>query len=257
MKKSSSLHRSTWPGLVFAGLLALAGFRTATSAAQAPTPEPAARYPYDPVCPWGRIADGHGILVRCLEAAEVQRLALAPAAPQGAAAGVPAVPPLAATSRWATSGAAPPTPTPAPNAAAAPPAMSPAAMPPPVAAAAPLARSPRPPRKVSVKEVGPARADTGDLPEAQGQLRRPLDRYARCVETNGGLEAASGEVILRFLVRERGRAEGVAVKEHRGLSLAAAKCVADVIDRRYVGYPAAPIVGATLSIEFGDAGPLR
>jgi hypothetical protein len=53
------------------------------------------------------------------------------------------------------------------------------------------------------------------------------------------------------LVRERGRAEGVAVKDRRGVSLVAAKCIADVIDRRYVGYPAAPIVGATLTIDLG------
>ena len=35
------------------------------------------------------------------------------------------------------------------------------------------------------------------------------------------------------------------------------KCIADVIDRRYVGYPAAPIVGATLSIELGSEGAGR
>jgi hypothetical protein len=51
-------------------------------------------------------------------------------------------------------------------------------------------------------------------------------------------------------VRERGRAEGLTVKDRTGLSLAAAKCIADVVDRRFVGYPAAPIVGADLSIGF-------
>jgi hypothetical protein len=102
-----------------------------------------------------------------------------------------------------------------------------------------------------VKDVGPARADTGDLPEARAQLKKPLDRYAQCVENNGGLAGDSGQVTLRFLVRERGRAEGVAVKDRRGVSLVAAKCIADVIDRRYVGYPAAPIVGATLTIDLG------
>jgi hypothetical protein len=253
MKNSSSLHRYIpGPGLVFSGLIALAALGAANTAAQAPAPEPAARFPYDPVCPWGRIADGHGILVRCLEPGEAQRLALAPAALPGTA---PSVSAVAATSAWAPSGAAPPSGAASASAAAALNAMPPASAAPGASSAPP--RSSRPPRKVSVKEVGPALADTGDLPEAQGQLRRPVERYARCVETNGGLDAASGEVTLRFLVRERGRAEGVAVKEHRGISLAAAKCIADVIDRRYVGYPAAPIVGATLSIQFGDAGPLR
>jgi hypothetical protein len=112
--------------------------------------------------------------------------------------------------------------------------------------------APKSERRVVVKEVGQAFADTGGLPEAQRQLRRPIDRYAACVESNGGLEADPARVTVRFLVRERGRAEGVAVKDRRGVSLAAAKCIADVIDRRYVGYPAAPIVGATLSIELGS-----
>jgi hypothetical protein len=50
------------------------------------------------------------------------------------------------------------------------------------------------------------------------------------------------------LVRERGRAEGVSVAKSKGMSAEAARCIADVVDRRYVGYPAAPIVGATLPI---------
>jgi hypothetical protein len=105
--------------------------------------------------------------------------------------------------------------------------------------------------------VGPALADTGELPEAQAQLRKVQERYKQCVESNGGLERAEGRVTLRFLVRERGRAEGVAVKDRQGVSLAAAKCVAEVVDRRYVGYPSAPIVGATMNIDFVPEGAAR
>jgi hypothetical protein len=179
--------------------------RTELAAAQAPAAAPEAhpaRYPFDPVCPWGRIADGHGLLVRCLESGEARGLlAPAPAAPAPASAKVY--------------------------------------------------------RKVSVKEVGPAQADTGELPEAQVQLGKVLDRYVQCVNGNGGLEGPQGKVTVRFLVRERGRAEGVSVKDRQGVSLAAAKCVAEVVDRRFVGYPAAPIVGATLSIEFMPEGGAR
>ena len=188
--------------------------------------EPAARFPYDPVCAWGRVADGRGLIVRCLEQNEAQRLVSA-----AAVAPIPAAAP-------ATTAVASP-------ASAAPPGTK--------APAAPAT----PGRRVVVTEVSNARADTGELPEAAPQLRRPLDRYVRCVEENGGLDAASGLVTLRFLVRERGRAEGVAVKERRGVSVAAAKCIADVVDRRYVGYPAAPIVGATLSIALGVEGMAR
>jgi hypothetical protein len=105
--------------------------------------------------------------------------------------------------------------------------------------------------------VSAARADTGELPEARAQLLRAGDRYLSCVESNGGISNSPARVTLRFLVRERGRAEGVTVKEREGLSMGAAKCVASVIDRRYVGYPAAPIVGADLSVEFSWEGTGR
>src|SRR3954466_13119185 len=32
------------------------------------------RYPYDPACPWGRIGNGKGLIVRCLSEAEAQAL---------------------------------------------------------------------------------------------------------------------------------------------------------------------------------------
>lgn len=206
--------------------------------------EPAVRFPYDPVCPWGRVADGRGIIVRCLEQLEAERLVSAPR---------PA--PLVAPS-IASSAKPPPLSAAAPLAAA--PSTSPAAASAGAPAVAPtLAQPSKPLRRVVVTDVGPAQADTGELPEAQRQLRRPLDRYARCVEDNGGLESESARVTLRFLVRERGRAEGVLVKDRRGISVAAAKCIADVVDRRYVGYPAAPIVGATLTIALGVEGAVR
>jgi hypothetical protein len=111
------------------------------------------------------------------------------------------------------------------------------------------AEPPAPPGRVVVKGVSDAKADTGTLPEAKHQLSRPSDRYVQCVEGHGGLEQPTAQVTVRFLVRERGRAEGVSVQSRKGLSAEAAKCIAGVVDRRYVGFPAAPIVGATLSIE--------
>jgi hypothetical protein len=215
------------------GLLALAPLAwpaaaPVASAEEVAAAEPALRYPFDPVCPWGRVADGRGILVRCLDAAEAQRLATrAPAA-------------------------APPAPASSPVPAAEPrrPSEAPA-----LAASAPAPRMSS--RKVSLERVSAARADTGELPEARTQLLRANDRYVQCVESNGGLSSSPASVVLRFLVRERGRAEGVTVKERAGLSLAAAKCVANVVDRRFVGYPAAPIVGADLTIDFAWEGAGR
>jgi len=204
------------------------------SAEEVAAAEPALRYPFDPVCPWGRVADGRGILVRCLDAAEAQRLAT-----RAPAAAPPTVAPAAAAASSPVLAAEPRRPSEAP----------------PLAASAPAPRMSS--RKVSLERVSAARADTGELPEARTQLLRANERYVQCVESNGGLSASPASITLRFLVRERGRAEGVTVKERRGLSLAAAKCVANVVDRRFVGYPAAPIVGADLTIDFAWEGAGR
>jgi hypothetical protein len=104
-------------------------------------------------------------------------------------------------------------------------------------------------QKLAVTTIGPAQPDEGELPLADKKLSAPKDRYIECVAKNGGLSAERGRVVLRFLVRERGRAEGIEVKSVVGMSRAAADCIADVVDRRYVGYPAVPIVGATFPIE--------
>jgi len=238
--------RPSWLALLFLPAVLLAREQLPLAAAQSPgtaTEEHPARYPFDPVCPWGRLSDGHGLLLRCLERPEALAL-IAPGASAAPAAS-------AAPTSGAPEPARGPASTPAEGAAQALSGRNPA-----LPAATP-ARSTRVYRKVSVKEVGAAQADTGELPEAQPQLSKVTERYAQCVVNNGGLEGEVGKVTLRFLVRERGRAEGVAVKERRGVSLAAAKCVAEVVDRRYVGYPAAPIVGATLSIEFMPEGAAR
>ena len=75
------------------------------SAQEVSVAEPALRYPFDPVCPWGRVADGRGLLVRCLDAAEARRLGAArssaPAASPAPAAAAPVTAPPAAPPRSA------------------------------------------------------------------------------------------------------------------------------------------------------------
>jgi len=71
-----------------------------------------------------------------------------------------------------------------------------------------------------------------------------------CVQKNGGLSGKTGEVSVRFLVRAKGVAEGVSVAKRTNLSKEAAQCVAEVIDRRRVGTPESPMVGATVLVKF-------
>jgi hypothetical protein len=185
------------------------------------------RYPYDPACPWGRIGNGKGLIVRCLGEAEAQALRA------GTLAGAL---PVASAAPVAIASATPPS---APPAAA--PDEAPAAD-----AGAPAASN----EKLDVT-VGPVSADSGEL--GIGKLGAAKDKYLKCIQDNGGLKDATGEVQVRFLLRAKGRAEGVSVAKRAGVTTEAARCVSEVVDRRFVAVPDAPLVGATVVIKFAKA----
>jgi len=199
---------------------------TATVVAQS-ADDPASlvrRYPFDPACPWGRIGNGKGMIVRCLseeESGALARRAMPAPLPQTAASAAAATAPGSAAA-------------PAPAAPAAPPAVTPPT-------------TPVSPEELAVT-VGPIVADQGEL--SVTKLSQPKSRYAKCVSDNGGLAQRSGEVHVRFLVRSRGIAEGVSVAKRSNVTDSAARCVADIVDRRRVGPPEAPLVGATVVIRF-------
>lgn len=180
-------------------------------AASAADEKPVNRYPFDPACAWGRLSDGRGMVIRCLTEAESIQLRSAVTPPASSAA--PATP------------AAP--------------------------IAEPVEKRPSEARTEPVEaEVISVTADEGELTAGRKKLRVARDKYARCVSDNGGLSAADvGEVTVRFLVRERGRAEGTSVEKRHGVSEAAANCIAAVIDRRPVGTPEGPLVGATAVVR--------
>jgi hypothetical protein len=185
------------------------------------------RYPYDPACPWGRIGNGKGLIVRCLSEGEAQGLRSATLSPVNSALPISSVLP--------------------------PSLVPPAATPPPAPQASTETNETDPGVPVTHDEklevsVGPVTADTGQL--GVGKLGQARDRYAKCVSDNGGLKEGAGEVQIRFLVRQRGRAEGVSVAKRVGVSAEAARCVSEIVDRRYVGVPEAPIMGATVTIKF-------
>jgi len=193
------------------------------------------RYPYDPACAWGRIGNGKGMVVRCITEDEAKSLRVAPAPiPASKASSTPSV------SQSKPTPEAPPTPSAAaatetPAEAGAEPEPAPA--PGPSDADAPLEVT-----------VGPVAADEGTL--GIGKLGAPKDKYAACVQKNGGLSGKTGEVSVRFLVRGKGVAEGVSVAKRTNVSKEAAQCVADVVDRRHVGMPESPMIGATLLVKF-------
>ncbi len=180
------------------------------------------RYPFDPACPWGRLANGKGVVVRCLTEAEATQLSAPKASPAASASPAPA--------------------------AAAPSASG-------VASADVTKKTTAPDGNLGALEadVVSVTADEGSLEGAKKKLRTPREKYARCVSDNGGLSAEAGEVTVRFLVRERGRAEGTEVDKRQGVSEGAAKCIAGVVDRRPVGTPEGPAVGVTTVIRISKS----
>lgn len=183
-------------------------------------------------CPHGRLEDPHRGFVRCLQPDEADASWLPPRPqPDPADAGVPG-------------DAAPPT-------DAAPPAD--AALPPVDAAppdATPLTPPPGPPPLVEFK---PAAFTNGDVPNVDKRLQKLADGIATCVAEGGGLSSASGSLKLQFLVRERGRAEGVEILGAKGVSAGAQECVRLLLKNKPVGTPSSDPVGVTVTISLKTA----
>jgi hypothetical protein len=191
------------------------------------------RYPYDPACAWGRVGNGKGMVVRCISEDEAKALRSSAPAPVSAAKPAPSSPVV-------TSGK------PAPDVAPSPGSTAPETAP---DAAAEPEPAPSTDADAALEvTVGPVAADEGTL--GLGKLGAPKDKYSACVQKNGGLSGKTGEVSVRFLVRAKGVAEGVSVAKRSNLSKEAAQCVAEVVDRRRVGTPESPMVGATVLVKF-------
>ena len=217
------------PVAVLLGLAALATGAVAIAEAEDALLK---RYPYDPACAWGRVGNGKGMVVRCISEEEAK--VLRNAAPAAAGSAKPTPGPAVSSGKPGTDATTTPGSTSAP------------AEPGPDADAEP-APDANPDAALDIV-VGPVTADEGTL--GIGKLGAPKDKYAACVQKNGGLSGKTGEVSVRFLVRAKGVAEGVSVSKRTNLSKEAAQCVADVIDRRRVGTPESPMVGATVLVKF-------
>lgn len=200
--------------LLFAAVSIGAGALLGVVAGRPVLAQEASRYPYDPVCPWGRIANGSGMLVRCIVEGEANQL-------------LSSSPPPASTAKSAPSASA--------STSAAPSAS---------ASAQPITA-----QDISLK-IGPITPDQGSLPQAEKKLSAAKEKLIACLVDNGGMEKETAEVHVRFLISDRGRAEGVSVQKKSGVSPKAAACVADVVDRRSVGTPEVSMVGATAVFKF-------
>ncbi len=136
----------------------------------------------------------------------------------------------------------PPSPLPGDPAPAAP-APPPAAPPPPAAAPPPLV------------EIGAPKFENGEVTKVEKSIGRASGDLARCVAENGGLAGDAGSVKIQFLVRSRGRAEGVEVLAAKGVGAEAASCVRRLLKNKAIGAPSADPVGVTVTITFRSTKP--
>jgi hypothetical protein len=83
----------------------------------------------------------------------------------------------------------------------------------------------------------------GTVTDLETALDRTRDGVASCVSTHGGLSGDAGRLDVQFLVRERGRAEGVEVTRAQKVSSEAAQCVQKLLRNRPIGVPTDDPVG--------------
>jgi hypothetical protein len=103
--------------------------------------------------------------------------------------------------------------------------------------------------------VGSISFDNGDVPRAKAVLERlAKGELSKCASEHGGVRG-SGSVELKFLVRARGRAEGVDVGKVKGVPRAVVECLVNALARRAVGAPTTEPVGVTVVLELEEEPP--
>ena len=86
------------------------------------------------------------------------------------------------------------------------------------------------------------------MPRADKALGKLAGDIAKCVGDHGGLSGDAGSLKVQFLVRARGRAEGVEVTGARGVSAEASACVRVLLKDKAIGAPTADPVGVTVTV---------
>lgn len=89
----------------------------------------------------------------------------------------------------------------------------------------------------------------GDVPLVMKSLGETLGDVRSCIADNGGLRAKSGFIKLQFLVRDRGRAEGVEVLDAAGVDETASRCVRLLLKNKWVGSPSDDPVGVVFRYQ--------
>jgi len=97
--------------------------------------------------------------------------------------------------------------------------------------------------------------ENGVAGRAHGSLKRVQGKMAECVDKEGGLKTQSARLKVLFLVRARGRAEGLIVASARNIPPKVVRCITKVIEAQPVGAPSNDPVGVTALIELKERTP--
>jgi hypothetical protein len=104
-----------------------------------------------------------------------------------------------------------------------------------------------------VVEIGAPKFENGEVTKVEKSLGKHTGDIAKCVADHGGLSGESGSLKVQFLVRVRGRAEGVEVLSAKGVSAEASACVRQALKNKAIGAPTADPVGVTVIITLRAA----
>ncbi|MFO0760329.1 MAG: hypothetical protein U0359_27860 [Byssovorax sp.] len=110
-----------------------------------------------------------------------------------------------------------------------------------------------PPAAPPQVEIGAPVFENGSVPKVEKMLNAASADIGKCVAEHGGLTGSAGTLKVQFLVRSRGRAEGVEVLTRKGLSPEAASCVRLLFKNKAVGAPTADPVGVTVTLTLKPA----
>ncbi len=102
-------------------------------------------------------------------------------------------------------------------------------------------------------QVGEPRFIGGQVELVTEMLAKTRGKVARCVADHGGLKAKNGAIKVQFLVRVRGRAEGVEILSVKGVDKTAGRCVGKLLKNRWIGTPSDDPVGVTFSYDLSQA----
>lgn len=102
-------------------------------------------------------------------------------------------------------------------------------------------------------EIGAPKFENGTVTKVEKSLNKHAAEIGRCVAEHGGVQGEAGSLKIQFLVRSRGRAEGVEVLSAKNVGAEAAACVRTLLKNKAIGAPSADPVGVTVVIALKAA----